>query len=91
MSDLKANSLLLFTNQAYVQRTHPNGQTLPHLTRTVASLQKHFAHEPENDKMKLTLLLVATMALFSSLVLAGPNKGPSKYAKNAAKSKGEGV
>jgi predicted secreted protein len=42
--------------------------------------------------MKLILLLlVAMMALFSSLALAGPNKGPSKYAKNAAKSKGQGV
>ena len=45
----------------------------------------------KRTKMKLTLLLIAMMALFSSLALAGPNKGPSKYAKNAAKSKGNGV
>lgn len=87
--DLKASSLLLFTDQAYVQQSSELNQTLPHHDNYSSPVSKELTSNiTQRNKMKLILLLVAMTALFSSLALAGGK--PSKYAKNPSKN-GAGV
>lgn len=89
MSNLKAICLLLF-NQPSICLATIRINTYCNITHKLATIQVLSPnYQKKNPKMKLILLLVAMMALFSSLALAGGKS--SKYAKDPKKSKGHGV